>query len=114
MKLHWLVSIPNGNSIAVASVAEGVLSENSAFSFQSSSCDALSQADALRQVIEARNDQERYFQAFSMPAGTNIVVHKLDGPNCSIIQNNTRVLYVGATDRLNGLPEAIEQAQANS
>lgn len=114
MSFEWMVNIPNAKSIAVASVAEGPLSGNTIVAIQTSNCDPLQLASGIQKAIELRNTRETYESERHLLAGSNIMVYKLRGPNCSIVQNHTRVLYHGDANRLSGLPEAIEKAYRNS
>lgn len=112
MKFNWTVKVPAAYSLAVASVSDGSLDHSTIVAFQSSDCDQKGLANAIREVIAMRNDPEQYMQEKAIDAGSGVMVYKLVGMNCSIVQNHVRVLYHGPCDRLEGLPEAIEKAYA--
>ncbi len=107
MTCKFLVSVKGG--LQVASVSDNIgCNDNAAFSFQVINIDAERFAFTLDSLIESRDNEETYFNSYTIDVG-DIQVYKFSGFTCSIIANHCRVLYHGSIDRLRGLPKAIRK-----
>ena len=108
----WLVDY-TGGSLQVAGVTTGGnLADCSAIGFQVCGItDPEEIACAIENIQAMRNENEGYWNTCTIRTRGNITIYKFSGSNCSIIVNNSRVVYHGAIGRLNGLPKALRKAE---
>lgn len=113
-KLKFIVRA-KPNDLAVASVQlEGQLSDGSVICFQVVGFNCHEEfCQALEKMFEMQDNSDTYWHKKRFECGILTLV-KFDGPMCSIIVNDCRVVYHGYTNRLRGLEKAIRKAYKKS